>query len=136
MPVHFKKSQEHVGIRGNRGRHFGRAVTSLTPAIRELWSAGVCDIRQLAKCLNDRGLQAPSGRPFTQSTTRRVLRRLKQLHLGSGPRTLSQAASQRRAGAYKFRAGKPMKISLTALKHAQDIIVDVQETQPRYLGDD
>jgi hypothetical protein len=122
MPVGFKKPQLHVNARGTRGRHFDLAVASLATAINELWSAGVRNIRQMANCLNERGLVASSGGPFSYTTTRRVLRRLRELHLASGPRTLGQAASQRRAGPYKFRPGKPMKISRAALKHAQDIV--------------
>jgi len=116
MPVHSEKPQQHVDVRGNRGRHLDIAVTSLAPIINELRSAGVCDIRQLAKCLNDRGLLAPSGGPFTYATTRHVLRRLRALHRGAGPRTLAQAARQRPAGPYKFRPGKPMTLSNSALK--------------------
>jgi hypothetical protein len=84
--------------RGDRGRHFDLAVACLAPAINELWSAGVRNIRQMANCLNERGVLAPSGGPFSYATTRRVLRRLKELHLGPGPRTLGQAARQEPLG--------------------------------------
>ena len=119
MPVRFKKPQQYVPTRGNRGRHFDLAAASLAPAINELRSDGICNIRQLVKRLNDKGLLAPSGGPFTYATTRRVLRRLNELHLGPGPRTLSQAAAQRPARPYEYRSGKPMKaFHCSALKKA------------------
>lgn len=119
MPVHVKKPQQHVDARGNRGRHFDLAVASLAPVISELRSAGICNIRQLASCLNDRGLLAPSGGPFSYATTRRVLRRLGELHLGPGPRTLGQAATQRAPRLYQYRPGKPMTLcNSSALKKA------------------
>ena len=87
--------------------------------LSELRLAGICNIRQLASCLNDRSLQAPSGGPFSYATTRRVLRRLRELHLGPGPRTLGQAARQRAPRPYQYRAGKPMTLSnSSALKKA------------------
>jgi hypothetical protein len=117
MPVDLKK--QDVGPRSNRGQHFDVAVTSLAPVISELRLAGICNIRQLASCLNDRSLQAPSGGPFSYATTRRVLRRLRELHLGPGPRTLGQAARQRAPRPYQYRAGKPMTLSnSSALKKA------------------
>jgi hypothetical protein len=108
MPVHFKKPKQHVDVHRNRGRHFDLAVTSLAPAINELRASGIRNIRQLANGLNDKGLVAPSGGPFTYATTRRVLGRLKALDLGAGPRTLAQAARQRPTRPYKCRVGKPM----------------------------
>src|SRR5262249_38051758 len=119
MQVHFKKPQQHVDVRGNRGRHFDSAVASVAPGLNQLRSAGVCNIRHLANCLNDNRVLAPSGGPFSYATTRRVLRRLEALHLGSGPGTLGQAASQRPPRPYKSRAGKPKTSSiLSALKKA------------------
>lgn len=117
-PVQFKKPQQHIEVRGNRGRHFDLAVAGLAPAINELWSAGIYDIRQLAICLNDRRHQAPSGGPFSYATTRRVLKRMEALHLGPGPRTVGQAARQRAPRPYQYRAGKPMTLCNSALKKA------------------
>ena len=74
--------------RGNRGHHFDLAVEDLAPTIRQLQSAGILDIRQLAQRLNDEGLLAPSGQFFSYGTMRRILLRLQELHLGLGPRTL------------------------------------------------
>ena len=111
MPVGFKKPQLHVNARGTRGRHFDLAVASLATAINELWSAGVRNIRQMANCLNERGLVASSGGPFSYATTWRVLRRLEELHLAAGPRTLGQAARQRAPRPYQYRAGKPITLS-------------------------
>ncbi len=119
MPIHIKKSEQQLDVRGNRGRHFDLAVTPLAPVINELRSAGISNVRQLASCLNDRGLQAPSGRPFSYATTLRVLRRLRELNLGPGPRTLGQAARQRDPRPYQFRAGKLMTpFNSPALKKA------------------
>ena len=120
MPVQFKKAQQDVDFRGNRGRHFDLAVKALAPVINELRSAGIYNVRQLTSALNDRGLEAPSGGPFSYTTTRRVLRRLEQLHLGPGPRTLGQAARQRPPRPYQYRSGKLMRLSNSpALKKAR-----------------
>jgi hypothetical protein len=118
MPVYFKQPKQQVVSRGNRGRHFDLAVVDLAPVIEQLWSAGVRNIRQMAGCLNAKALPAPSGGPFTYGATRRVLTRLRELHLGPGPRTLGQAARQRAPRPYQYRAGKPMKLSKPALKKA------------------
>src|SRR5262249_47619316 len=118
MPVHFKKPQQKVELRGNRGRHFDLAVACLAPAINELWSAGVRNIRQIANCLNERGILAPSGRPFSHATTLGVLRRLRELHLAPEPRTLAQAARQRSPRPYQYRARKPTtRFNSSALKN-------------------
>jgi hypothetical protein len=97
---------KHIVLRPNRGRNFDLAVVALSPKLQALQSAGIRDIRQLAKRLNDDGLLAPSGRPFSYGTMRRILARLHQLHLGTGPRTLRSAANQRPHRPYKPRPRK------------------------------
>jgi hypothetical protein len=121
MPVNFKGQLEAAKHRGRRGRHFDAMIATLAPAINGLRSAGIHDIRKLAASLNDAGIPAPSGRPFTYSTLRRVLVRMRQLHLGSGPRTLAAAATQRPARPYKFRRGQRTRLSKSALENARAI---------------
>jgi hypothetical protein len=77
-------------------------------------SAGCRDIRKLAEQLNGAGLTAPSGRPFSFGTLRRVLIRQAELHLGQGPRTQSVAGNQRPSRPYRFRPAKPMRLSSSA----------------------
>src|SRR5271165_1798865 len=119
MPVHFIGQLGSTKRRGSRGRHFDEAIATLAPTINGFRAAGVHDVRKLAACLNDAGVPAPSGGRFTYGTLYRVLVRLRQLHLGMGPRTLSAAASQR---PYKSRPGRPMRLSNSTLKkiHAID----------------
>ena len=120
MPVNFEKPKQQLVSRGNRRHHFEQAVRALAPVMNELRSAGIYNVRQLTSALNDRGLEAPSGGPFSYTTTRRVLRRLEQLHLGPGPRTLGQAARQRPPRPYQYRSGKLMRLSNSpALKKAR-----------------
>jgi hypothetical protein len=90
--------------RRGRGGHFDRAVATLAPSINKFWSDGICDVRKLAELLNEAGIYAPSGRRFTYGTMHRVLRRLRELRLGSGPRSLSVAASRRAVRPYKHRS--------------------------------
>jgi hypothetical protein len=101
-------------FRTGRGGGFDSAVKELAPSIAKFQSAGCRDIRKLAKQLNDAGLTAPSGRPFSYSTLRRVLIRQAELHLGQGPRTVSTAASQRPSRPFRFRPAKPMRLSPSA----------------------
>jgi hypothetical protein len=104
MPVRLVN--RHIAPRGNRARHFDLAVVTLAPTIHALQTAGVRDIRQLAERLHDEGELAPSGRPFSYGTMRRILRRLRELHLGLGPRTLNLAAIQRPERPSRGRPGK------------------------------
>jgi hypothetical protein len=89
-----------------RALMFDRAVKALAPAINELRSAGVRDIRGLMRRLNGAAMRAPTRGPFNYSSTRRVLRRIQELHLGPGPRTISTAASQRPPRPYTFRPAR------------------------------
>src|SRR5437016_1570085 len=81
--------------KGNRRKHFDACVQKLVPMIQQLRAAGARDIRAFAERLNAMGILAPNGRRFTYGTMRRVLNRAKELGLDVGPRSLSQAASQK-----------------------------------------
>jgi len=72
-------------------RRLDDAVKALAPVIAEIRQAGRQGIAEIAKCLNDRGLLAPSGGPFKYETTRRILNRIRLLGVGDGPRTKSAA---------------------------------------------
>jgi hypothetical protein len=67
----------------------------LAPIIAEIRDAGHHGIAEIAKCLNERGVRAPSGGPFAYETTRRILKEVERLGLGAGPRTASAALSAR-----------------------------------------
>lgn len=92
---------------GARKKQFDQAVRTLAPKINEYRSAGPHDIRKLAQYLNDAGIPAPSGGPYTYGTLRRVLLRIAELQLGPVPRTLATAATQRSPRPYEFRPRKP-----------------------------
>jgi len=72
-------------------RRLDDIVKALAPIIVEIRKAGHHGITEIAMCLNDKGLLAPSGGPFTYETTRRILKHIKLLGLGGGPRTKSAA---------------------------------------------
>jgi len=74
-----------------QGRRLDDTVKALAPFITKIRNAGHHGVAEIAMCLNDRGMLAPSGGPFTYETTRRILKRLKLLGLGDGPRTKSAA---------------------------------------------
>jgi hypothetical protein len=67
----------------------------LAHVIKEVREAGHHSNAEIAKCLNERGLRAPSGGLFSPETTRRILNDIKRLGLGHGPRTVSQALTDR-----------------------------------------
>jgi hypothetical protein len=108
MPV--RPVNKHIAPRGNRARQFDLAVETLAPTIHALQSSGIRDIRQLAERLNDEGELAPSGQAFSYGTMRRILRRLRELHLGLGPRTLNLAAMRRPERRSRGRPGKSRRL--------------------------
>ena len=116
MPVIIRTIEKQVPVRTGRGAAFDTLVMKLAPSIAKFQSAGCRDIRELADQLNGAGLTAPSGRPFSFGTLRRVLIRQAQLHLGQGPRTVSTAANQRSSRPYRFRPAKPMRQSPSLLE--------------------
>jgi hypothetical protein len=105
MPVIFSNAvQKQIPVRTGRGAAFDSAVKELAPSIAKFQSAGYRDFRALADQLNGAGLTAPTGRPFSYGTLRRVLIRLEELHLAKGPRTKSLAASGTRGSERYIRA--------------------------------
>jgi hypothetical protein len=92
MPLTIHGTQKPTRIRTARGRAFDAAIGKLLPTIEKFQAAGFLGIQKLAKELNEAGEIAPSGKPFSYTTTRRVLRRLAQLGLAKGP--LSSPASR------------------------------------------
>ena len=104
MPVIINGIKKQIPVRTGRGGAFDSAVKLLAPSIAKFQSAGCRDIRKLAEQLNGAGLTAPSGRPFSYGTLRRVLIRQAELHLGKGPRTQSVAAGGSRPSERYIRA--------------------------------
>src|SRR5690348_17033976 len=78
-------------------RHRGSECVArqLAPIIAEIRDAGYQGIAEIATCLNERGVRAPSGGRFSYETTRRILKEVERLGLGAGPRTASAALSAR-----------------------------------------
>ncbi len=98
MPVVFhEKIKKEAPVRKGRGGGFDSAVKKRAPFIAMLQAAGCRDIRELLRQLNEAGLTAPSGRPFSYGTLRRVLLRMKALDLGPGTRTKKEAKAARLA---------------------------------------
>ena len=85
MPVTIHGSKKPTPIRSPRGRGFDTAIMGLAPTIARFQAAGCLGIHQLAEQLNQSGSAAPSGGPFSYTTTRRVVHRLAQLGLARGP---------------------------------------------------
>ena len=79
----------------HREEQYNALARELAFAVAQVRASGVHGIREIAKCLNEMGLKAPSGEPFEYSTTRYLLRRLAKLGLGDPPRSRSTAASNR-----------------------------------------
>lgn len=78
-----------------RHRLRGDIIKDLALVIAEIRIAGLHANDEIAKRLNEMGLRAPSGRPFSRETTRRIQKEIKRRGLGDGPRTVSQAMSAR-----------------------------------------
>ena len=85
MPVTIHGSKKQSPVRCPRGRGFDAAIMGLAPIIARFQAAGCLGIHKLAEQLNQSGIAAPSGGPFSYTTTRRVIRRLGQLGLAQGP---------------------------------------------------
>jgi hypothetical protein len=95
MPIIVKRPT-NIKRRGNRGRHFDRAVVALAADINALRAEGIHATRQLAKALNAAGKLSSSGSQFSHTTLSRFLRRMPKLGLGDGPRSPKAAANNRR----------------------------------------
>jgi hypothetical protein len=116
MPVIIRSSSKPVPPRGRRGQ-FNAVVRELAPIVVEIRNDGVQDVRGIAKCLNERGIIAPSGRPFAYTSTLRVLKRLEQLRLGPGPRSLSAAATARLSNPSPRKRSPSLKKELVRIAH-------------------
>ncbi len=91
-----------------RSRRRDDVIRDLAPIFAEIRKAGHHGNAEIAKCLNEKGLRAPSGGPFSPETTRRIQKEMKRRDLGPGPRTVSAALSAR---ADKERARKAMVLA-------------------------
>ena len=87
MPVRFADFDKKPLVRANRGRGFDAAIMKLAPAIARIQAEGVFGVQQIANRLNEVGLIAPTGRPFSLTATNRILKRLAELGLANGPLT-------------------------------------------------
>jgi hypothetical protein len=105
------KGTEHKALNG-RAAHFDRAVRALAPTVVQLQQSGVTAVEALQNVLNAKGVAAPNGKQFTFGTTHRVLIRLKQLGLGHGPRSVSEARLGR---PYRFYSAETRKERLSQL---------------------
>ena len=76
-------------------RRSDEAARTLAPVIAEIRKVGHHGVAEIAKCLNERGLRASSGGPYSYETTRKTLKAMERLGLGEGPRTVSEALSAR-----------------------------------------
>lgn len=81
--------------RGNRGRGFDRHVLYAAPYILALQEKGLRSTRDLARALNELGLEAPSGSSWSYGVMHRVLERGAALDLFLPLRSASAAARQR-----------------------------------------
>jgi len=95
MPIILKRPS-NIKRRGNRGRHFDRAVAALAPDINALRAQGIHATRHLAEALNAAGKVTSTGGQFSHTILRRYLRRMPKLGLGDGPRSPKAAANNRR----------------------------------------
>jgi len=92
MPVTIHVTKKQLPMRPPRGRGFDTAIRTLAPIIAKFQAAGCLGIQKIADQLNQSEIAAPTGEPFSYTTTRRVVRRLAQLGLAQGP--LSSAGSR------------------------------------------
>jgi hypothetical protein len=94
-PSPFSRQRKSF-LREPLGGVFDDAIKKLAPTVSHL-QAGECPaIHELADYLNSLGLVAPSGGPFTYTTTRRVLIRLAEMGLCLAPMTLSETKGRLR----------------------------------------
>lgn len=94
MPIAIKRPIR-IERRGNRGRHFDRAVAALAPDINALRAQGIRATRHLAEALNAAGKLSSTGGQFSHTTVIRYLRRMPKLGLGVGPQSAKFAANSR-----------------------------------------
>jgi hypothetical protein len=95
MPIIIKRPIK-VERRGNRGRHFDRAVSALAPDVNALRAQGIHATRHLAEALNAAGKLSSTGGQFSHTTVNRYLKRMPKLGAGAGPQSPKFAANNRR----------------------------------------
>ena len=97
MPVIFCGAPVVTTKKPVSGRQsFNEATNKLAPAIEEARKNGHYGVQEIADYLNDKSFVAPNGRRFTYTTLHRILKRLGELGLTKGPRSVSEGASVRR----------------------------------------
>jgi hypothetical protein len=79
-----------------RSRSFNAAVRELRPVIAVIRKEGHESVEAIMNALNAGSIKAPNGKKFSYGTTYRVLRRLEQLRLADGPRSIVDVASRPR----------------------------------------
>jgi hypothetical protein len=72
-----------------------KAARELAHVIKEVREAGHNSNAEIAKCLHEKGFRAPRGGRLSPEATRRILNDIKRLGLGDGPRTVSEALTER-----------------------------------------
>jgi len=81
--------------RNYQREQFNAAVEALATIIAAIRAEGLIGVDEIRDRLNDKGVAAPSGGTFNTRSTHQVLTRLEELNLGPGPRSVSQAMSDR-----------------------------------------
>jgi hypothetical protein len=94
-------------------------VRALTSQVAEVRKEGARTVEEITKALNAGGVLAPSGKPFTYTTTHRVLKRLAKLGLGDGPRSVSKANSER---GYVFRGESSARLMARIARQRPDLL--------------
>jgi hypothetical protein len=102
------------------------AARALAPVIKEIREAGHDSNAEIAKCLNERGLRAPSGGPFSPETTRKIQLDIKRFGLGDGPRSISKALTERHR---KRRERQAIELE-RALKEADELKAQKRREHP------
>lgn len=111
MPLKIHVTTKQPPIRTARGQAFDAAILKLGPTIAELQAVECPAIHEHAEQLNKLGFYAPSGNPFSYGTMRRVLIRLAQLGLCSGPVTLSASRERRERRIARYRDARLAEIA-------------------------
>jgi hypothetical protein len=93
MPVIFCSAPVKTKKLVSGRQSFNEAIKKLAPAIEEARKNGHYGVQEIADYL---GFVAPNGRRFTYTTLHRILKRLEELGLTKGPRSVSEGASARR----------------------------------------
>jgi hypothetical protein len=75
---------------------FNEAIKKLAPAIEEARKNGHYGVQEIAGHLNDHGFTAPNGRRFSYTTLHRILKRLGELGLTKGPRSVPEGPRRAR----------------------------------------